>query len=71
MDSLIPRGGLRGGWRGALEMKGGYQIKSASLEKQPVYLSLWMHCVANATKSKQTTGIDSMYNHFPIHYMFL
>ena len=34
-------------------------------------ISLWMHCVANATKSKQTTGIDSMYNHFPIHYMFL
>lgn len=24
----FPGGGLRGGWRGALEMKGGYQIKS-------------------------------------------
>ena len=34
-------------------------------------ISLWMHCVVNATKSKQTTGIDSMYNHFPIHCMFL
>lgn len=44
MDSLIPRGGLRGGWRGALEMKGAYQIKSASLEKQPVYLPLDTLC---------------------------